>query len=568
MNISHAKEPAVKKDISASHSSKSTYSAKNRPRSRLKSLTGIIGSALSSDTIAVRLSGLPPANRAPALRTLQGIHGNKSVQRMAAGIQAKLRVGLPGDCYEQEADQVADEVMRMPEPQVMRQVDPEEEEEEEIVQPKFEESPEYSIQCQIEEEEEEELLQLKHREGTTKSVTNDIESHIRTVRGGGQPLAESERAYFEPRFGYDFSRVRMHTDARAAESAQMLNARAYTVGRDVVFGAGEYAPETNAGRRLIAHELTHTMQQRYNSVPSRYAVGIFPPNKDYKREANMTVDRISAGGVIRVHNFTPSRLSVQRVCGSRAIGRQSGCIPDGGLSVFDISGSSDELYLFDPNCDDFRPNEESRLGRLATSFGPSDTVEIHGFASEEGPPDFNEHLSCARALKAESVLMRAGISPVSTVVFKHGATPGPRGEHRSVVIPLPTPAPTPVPPPMVNPPIPAGCTPNPRGTHLPPIGTAHSPPAHMLPCLFTEAYVRTSPNWCLDAQQLHRGEICYREIPGSYCSSGNQYCYTPSGCCHNSHDAVSPVDPSSPGAGSTCSNAYRCFPGHIWHDVF
>ena len=72
---------------------------------------------------------------------------------------------------------------------------------------------------------------------------------------------------FEPRFGYDFSQVRIHTDARAAESARAVNARAYTVGREVVFGAGQYSPGTAAGQRLLAHELTHIVQQRA-SAPS------------------------------------------------------------------------------------------------------------------------------------------------------------------------------------------------------------------------------------------------------------------------------------------------------------
>jgi hypothetical protein len=77
----------------------------------------------------------------------------------------------------------------------------------------------------------------------------------------GQSLDHSTRAFFEPRFGYDFSRVRVHTDARAAESARSVSALAYAVGRDVVFGAGQYAPNTLAGRRLLAHELTHIVQQ-------------------------------------------------------------------------------------------------------------------------------------------------------------------------------------------------------------------------------------------------------------------------------------------------------------------
>ena len=174
---------------------------------------------------------------------LQRTIGNQAVSRLmkSGALQAKLRIGQPGDVYEQEADRVADEVMRMPEPEMQRQVD--EEEEEEILQTKpLVDQITPLVQRQVE-------------------VTNDLESQINAIKGGGRPLAESERAYFEPWFGADFSRVRVHTGAQAAESAQGVNAKAYTVGQDVVFGAGEYAPATTAGKRLLAHELTHVVQQ-------------------------------------------------------------------------------------------------------------------------------------------------------------------------------------------------------------------------------------------------------------------------------------------------------------------
>src|SRR5437667_9620826 len=81
------------------------------------------------------------------------------------------------------------------------------------------------------------------------------------LRSPGQPLDAGTREFMEPRYGYDFSRVRVHTNARAAESARTVNALAYTVGKDVVFGEGEYEPGTSEGRRLLAHELTHVVQQ-------------------------------------------------------------------------------------------------------------------------------------------------------------------------------------------------------------------------------------------------------------------------------------------------------------------
>ena len=92
-------------------------------------------------------------------------------------------------------------------------------------------------------------------------VTSMLEDRIKAIRGGGQPLPASTHAFFEPRFGYDFSRVRLHTDNPAGETAQAVNARAFTVGRDIVFGAGQYALETHGGKALLAHKLTHVIPQ-------------------------------------------------------------------------------------------------------------------------------------------------------------------------------------------------------------------------------------------------------------------------------------------------------------------
>src|SRR5262249_5849094 len=89
------------------------------------------------------------------------------------------------------------------------------------------------------------------------------------LRSPGAPLDDDARDFFEPRFGHDFGRVRVHADARSAESAAAVGARAYTVGRDVVFGAGAYAPETEAGHGLLAHELTHVVQQAAGPVADR-----------------------------------------------------------------------------------------------------------------------------------------------------------------------------------------------------------------------------------------------------------------------------------------------------------
>jgi hypothetical protein len=99
-----------------------------------------------------------------------------------------------------------------------------------------------------------------------KPVNNEERSEIppivhEVLRSPGQVLNDSTRLFMELKFGHDFSKVRVHTDSKAAESAKAVNAKAYTVGKNIVFNAGQYSPETNAGKQLLAHELTHTIQQ-------------------------------------------------------------------------------------------------------------------------------------------------------------------------------------------------------------------------------------------------------------------------------------------------------------------
>jgi hypothetical protein len=113
------------------------------------------------------------------------------------------------------------------------------------------------------------------------------------LRSSGRPLDAAARGTLEPRFGYDFSQVRVHTDARSAESAQAVNALAYTVGRDVVFGAGRYAPQTSEGRRLIAHELTHVVQQQGLSGGVRQHLTLGPTDDPYEREAERIASAVT-----------------------------------------------------------------------------------------------------------------------------------------------------------------------------------------------------------------------------------------------------------------------------------
>ncbi len=176
---------------------------------------------------------------------LQRTAGNQAVQRMieSGALQAKLKISQPNDIYEQEADRVAEQVMRMPDLIMQRQP--------------LQVTP--LIQRQVAEEKE--ALQAKETVDQSTNVTPSIESQISELQGGGQPLDPATRAFFEPRFGQNFREVRVHTDLKAAEAAKAVNAKAFTMGKDMVFGTWEYSPGSAEGKRLIGHELTHVMQQ-------------------------------------------------------------------------------------------------------------------------------------------------------------------------------------------------------------------------------------------------------------------------------------------------------------------
>lgn len=110
---------------------------------------------------------------------------------------------------------------------------------------------------------------MKTEESGSSLLSSDVESSIALQKGSGRPLPEAERSFFEPRFGADFSLVRIHFDAQASEITQTLQAKAFTVGRDIYFGSGQYAPGMLQGRSLLAHELTHVAQQARPGLPAR-----------------------------------------------------------------------------------------------------------------------------------------------------------------------------------------------------------------------------------------------------------------------------------------------------------
>jgi len=135
-------------------------------------------------------------------------------------IQARLPVSNPGDACEQEADRIAEQVTRSPEPVAVEG--------------------------------------MAGKESDTVQAASGIFSHLQ----GGRPLPSATRAFFEPLFGYDFGHVKIHINDSAKSVAKALNARAFTLGHHIGFGVGQYAPATSKGQQLLAHELTHVVQQK------------------------------------------------------------------------------------------------------------------------------------------------------------------------------------------------------------------------------------------------------------------------------------------------------------------
>jgi hypothetical protein len=159
-------------------------------------------------------------------------------------------------------------------------------------------------------------VQCSELETRNNSVAPPIVHEV--LRSPGQPLDVETRAFMEPRFGHDFSQVRVHTDAHAAESAHMVNALAFTVGRDVVFGAGQYAPKTMAGKRLVAHELTHVAQQAGRDPNLQRRIWLGEMNNTYEHEADVAAANVVNGETLALEG-TPSPVMLQRatICSKR-----------------------------------------------------------------------------------------------------------------------------------------------------------------------------------------------------------------------------------------------------------
>ena len=299
--------------------------------------------------------------------------GNQAMQRMlrTGAMQVKLTVNTPGDKYEQEADRVADQVRRMASaaagdpPRIQR-----------ACTSSNRELETQTLQRMCAGCEEEELQRKEH--GGAQDLSTDVESQVRALQGSGEQLPTHVREFFEPRFGRDFSDVRVHTNGAAAQAAHAVNALAYTSGREIVFGQGQYAPETDSGRRLLAHELTHVVQQ----------------------------DAMGSRGL-------------QRLCGPAEIGTA----PPSDCALVSETPHGNR-FLFNPDCDTFAPGEEDALREFVETIPEESRIDILGLASADGNADFNVSLSCHRAKKAVSFIQAQGLGTNIGSVRATGGVPG------------------------------------------------------------------------------------------------------------------------------------------------
>lgn len=358
------------------------------------------GSRTAEPSTAPQFQSVRPMQAQSPMARMQHAYGNQRTQRFLNGrcLQKKLTVNQPGDAYEQEADRVADMVMRMPDAAAGSSLP--------NIASLGSGSTLRRCSCgQSSSSGECEECKAKgslQRSSDAVSASTEAPPIVHDVlRSPGRPLDHATRSFLEPRFGRDFSGVRVHTGQEAAKSAEAVEAAAYAVGNSIVFNAGRYAPASAAGRRMLAHELTHVAQQGHAPALAGNARNSARPAGTRK-------------SVMR------SPRMLQRVrC-------EAGVAP--GMSCSDAQGSGHpagvNLERFSQNEHRLKPAHLTAIGSFITGWarrGAVETVEVHGYASCEGEANHNVQLSCDRAETVKAALAAGGVT-TSITTFAHGET--------------------------------------------------------------------------------------------------------------------------------------------------
>ena len=251
----------------------------------------------------------------------------------------------------------------------------------------------------------------------------------------GQPLDATTRAIMEPRFGHDLSQVRIHADAKAAESARTVKAAAYALGTEVVFGEGQYSPLTLAGQRLLAHELAHTLQQTRGSAAG--VERISDPRDPAERDADRAANDVIAG----------RDAGIEKAASAGTLHRQP--LPDIALRPPPLTArllGSELLDGFALNSAELTEDHKGRLAILAHTLKslldeyPGGGVQITGHTDASGEEKYNEWLGQKRADAVGGFLADAGVSGAALASVSAGeselrvATERPEPRNRRVEV--------------------------------------------------------------------------------------------------------------------------------------
>ncbi len=274
-------------------------------------------------------------------------------RKRAPGLQAKLNVSEPGDRFEAEADLLAERITRIPD------------------QLEHDDAP--GLQRQA-------VTSVGHMQGELNEAPPAVQE---VLRSPGSPLDAQTRGFMESRFGHDFSHVRVHTDARAHTSARAVDALSYTVGRNVVFAEGQYAPATGKGRRLLAHELTHVLQQGGGGRPAlpvqRQTGGALlqrqPDDAKKKKYVILSLNEIKADES-RKKRLERTAQNKARTCKSTSKFDNDNC-PDS------LEPGTEVTYVGEPVKGAWMQIEQPRTLKM---FGPKEPVYILSVFAKEKPP--------------------------------------------------------------------------------------------------------------------------------------------------------------------------------------
>lgn len=346
-------------------------------------------------------------------------------------VQASLKVGAVDDPLEREADAIAERVMRMPDPASA------------LLSRASSTRVRYVQRCPGGCPPEGCEDDVAHRQptsgGAAVGVSTATAAAVRARRGTGRQLGAPERAFFEPRLGVGLGGVRVHTDAGAAVLSRRLGARAFTVGHDVFFGTGEYAPATVNGRRLLAHELVHTLQQRPTGPPTAEPRSQWTPangGDGLHDERGLTTQR------------TPARGGAHDECPGHDPGEVARSRTDEGILTEPVSMRAPQLLLVA----DFgvgrsavkqRVQRDSVLRGWLASFEENDSYRLRLLGLDDcvGKRSVREQLRQARAESVRDLLRPdarrrvefAGAAPLDDYTMSNASSGG-RAMNRSVLI--------------------------------------------------------------------------------------------------------------------------------------